>query len=106
MTKSDKFSAKVVMVGLWAAAVSPLLSFVKLTAFSLVGSTHGFHLLIGGIFCQLYNSWRWFLKQDYESRFSKSIEYKKNILFSSGEPLICILVCLDVLNTITDKHPV
>lgn len=64
------FSAQVVLVG-QADAVSPLLSFVKLTVFFLVGSAHGFQLLMKRIFCQLYNSWRWFLERDYNARFSK-----------------------------------
>lgn len=71
------------------------------------GSAHGFQLLIKRRFCQLYNSWRWFLKQDYDARFWKH-RIQRNISFSADQSLICVfcfLVCLDVLNTITCKHP-
>lgn len=41
----------------------------EVVSFFLVGGAHGFQLLIKQIFCQLYNSWRWFLRENYSARF-------------------------------------
>lgn len=86
-------------------SVSPLWSWQVLL---LVGSADRFHLLMTKIFCQLYNSCRWVLKQDYNKRSEKS-KFERNMSLNPGEPLICALsslLALRVLSTITGRHPV